>query len=272
MGYLRLLINFRMKPLYLTCVLVFCWPVKNVQQEGTLMASSFKSFRLEVPTADPDTVVVEQRNVGHFKVLVQRAIGEENIYIIITTMNQSGAKIEQLAFAETLSAVDSTCHRYQEHGEYQFMKGLSIKIVAKSYDLGCGIEQPDNESDEHYLKRLMNYDDPFSIPGRELNQENVKRYDINEAGRIIERKSSSSHKILKDRWFGLSRFDKLPKEKLRMLRNTIYARRGYAFRTEDLKAYFSKKEWYKPESDNIAKMLLSSDKELITYLEDLENR
>ena len=124
-----------MKPLYLTCVLVFCWPFKNVQQERPLTASSFKSFRPELPSADLDTAVVEQRNIGQIKVLVQRTMGEENIYMIITTKNQSGVNIEQLAFAETLSAIDSACHRYQEHGEYRFMKDLSIKIITKSYDL-----------------------------------------------------------------------------------------------------------------------------------------
>ena len=271
-GNFRLPINFRMKPLYLACVLFFCWSVKNVQQEGTLTASSIKSFRPELPAADRDTVAVEQRNIGQIKVLVQRTMGEENIYIIITTMNQAGVKIEQLAFAETLSAVDSVCHRYQEHGEYQFMKDLSIKIVTKSYHLACGIEQPDNESDEQYLNRLMNYDDPFGIPGRELNQENEKRYDINEEGKIVERKNGSSNKVVKNRWLALTRFDKLPKAKLRMLRNTIYARKGYTFKTEDLRSFFSKKDWYEPKYDNIAKFLSSSDKELISYLENLENR
>ncbi len=261
-----------MKPLYLACVLFFCWSVKNVQQVGPLMTSSFKSFRPELSADDLDTAVVERRNVRHFKVLVQRTMEEENIYIIITTMNQAGVKIEQLAFAETLSAVDSACHHYQEHGEYRFMKDLSIKIVTKSYDLACGIEQPDNESDEQYLNRLMNYDDPFGIPGRELNQENVKRYDINEEGKIVERKNGSSNKVVKNRWLALARFDKLPKAKLRMLRNTIYARKGYAFKTEDLRSFFSKKEWYEPKHDNIAKFLSSSDKELISYLENLENR
>ena len=271
-GNFRLPINFRMKPLYLACVLFFCWSVKNGQQEGTLMTSSFKSFRPELPADDLDTAVVERRNVRHFKVLVQRTMEEENIYLIITTMNQAGVKIEQLAFAETLSGVDSACHRYQEHGEYQFMKDLSIRIITKSYDLACGIEQPDNESDEQYLNRLMNCDDPFVIPGRELNQENVKRYDINEEGKIVERKHGSSNKVVKNRWLALTRFDKLSKAKLRMLRNTIYARKGYAFKTEDLRSFFSKKDWYEPKYDNIAKFLSASDKELIAYLENLENR
>ena len=261
-----------MKPLYLAAVLFLCLSVKDVQQEGLLVISSFKSFRPELHATNLDTAVLEQRNVRHFKVLVQRTMEEENIYIIITTMNQAGVKIEQLAFPETLSRVDSTCHRYQEHGEYRFMKDLGIKIITKSYDLSCGIEQPDNESDEQYLNRLMNYDDPFGIPGRELNQENVKRYDINTDGKIIESKNGSSNKVVKNRWLALTRFDKLPKEKLRMLRNTIYARRGYAFRTENLRSFFSKKEWYEPKYDNIAKFLSSSDKELIAYLENLENR
>lgn len=38
---------------------------------------------------------------------------------------------------------------------------------------------------------------------------------------------------------------KLKKEELRLARNEIYARRGYIFKSEDLKKYFEAKSWYK---------------------------
>ena len=40
------------------------------------------------------------------------------------------------------------------------------------------------------------------------------------------------------------------KTQLRLMRNEIFARRGYKFLSPDLKTYFSKQPWYKPVSDN----------------------
>lgn len=38
----------------------------------------------------------------------------------------------------------------------------------------------------------------------------------------------------------------MPKSELRILRNTIYARHGYIFKSADLREYFSKFGWYVP--------------------------
>lgn len=43
-----------------------------------------------------------------------------------------------------------------------------------------------------------------------------------------------------------------PSGLIRIMRNEIYARRGYVFNSADLKAYFSKQPWYKPLNNNAA--------------------
>ncbi len=44
-------------------------------------------------------------------------------------------------------------------------------------------------------------------------------------------------------------------ELIRIMRNEIYARKGYVFSSADLKAYFSKQPWYKPLNNNAAVQL-----------------
>lgn len=49
---------------------------------------------------------------------------------------------------------------------------------------------------------------------------------------------------------------------LRTLRNAVFARRGYVFRSPDLRAYFETKSWYRPtvrSMDAIAKRLTSTE-------------
>ncbi len=49
----------------------------------------------------------------------------------------------------------------------------------------------------------------------------------------------------------------LSKRELRIMRNWIYARHGYSFRSQDLQNYFSQFEWYHPKYTEIPYNLLS---------------
>jgi len=44
-------------------------------------------------------------------------------------------------------------------------------------------------------------------------------------------------------------YENLPKDQYRLLRNLVYARHGYIFKSEDLKAIFNQFSWYKPNPD-----------------------
>ena len=39
-------------------------------------------------------------------------------------------------------------------------------------------------------------------------------------------------------------------EELRLIRNEIFARKGYVFKSSDLQKYFESKEWYVPNNNN----------------------
>lgn len=49
----------------------------------------------------------------------------------------------------------------------------------------------------------------------------------------------------------------LSKKELRIMRNCIYARHGYSFRSQDLQNYFSKFDWYHPRYTEVPYSLLS---------------
>jgi len=58
---------------------------------------------------------------------------------------------------------------------------------------------------------------------------------------------------------------------LRIIRNEIFARHGYIFKSEDLAEYFGKKKWYKPQFDKVDKYLTPEDKEYIKVIKKAEN-
>lgn len=60
------------------------------------------------------------------------------------------------------------------------------------------------------------------------------------------------------------------KEELRIMRNEIFARYGYIFKSQDLKTYFEKQKWYKPLSENVEDKLTEIDKKNIALILEYE--
>ena len=59
---------------------------------------------------------------------------------------------------------------------------------------------------------------------------------------------------------------------LRILRNTIYAKYGYLFNSEDLQAHFDRFTWYNPQARDVDDALTRYDRYLIAFLLSLEGR
>ena len=63
----------------------------------------------------------------------------------------------------------------------------------------------------------------------------------------------------------------LNKEELRLLRNTIYAKHGMIFQSDDLKTHFQQFSWYNPRSNNVDGRLTEVDKNNIEDIQAFEN-
>ena len=63
----------------------------------------------------------------------------------------------------------------------------------------------------------------------------------------------------------------LNKNDLRILRNSIFAKYGYKFKSIDLHNYFIKYSWYKAEYDNVDNRLSELDKSNISIIQKIEN-
>jgi hypothetical protein len=62
----------------------------------------------------------------------------------------------------------------------------------------------------------------------------------------------------------------LSRRDLRILRNIVYARRGRAFRSELLNAYFSATDWYKPDSKYTEARLTKTDRNNVKLIQEAE--
>jgi hypothetical protein len=74
-----------------------------------------------------------------------------------------------------------------------------------------------------------------------------------------------------DRVLSLGELRQLSLRDLRLLRNTIYARRGREFKSEILRDHFKGMEWYQPRSDYSDKLLSANDTRNIALIRTVEN-
>ena len=57
---------------------------------------------------------------------------------------------------------------------------------------------------------------------------------------------------------------------LKVMRNEIYARLGYIFKTDDMKNYFNEQNWYNPRYNNVESMLTALEKKNIKFIQSYE--
>lgn len=62
----------------------------------------------------------------------------------------------------------------------------------------------------------------------------------------------------------------MAKADLRMMRNEIYARHGYAFKMKDMRAYFDNQDWYMPMNTDIRNMLTEVEKKNVELIKRYE--
>jgi len=74
-----------------------------------------------------------------------------------------------------------------------------------------------------------------------------------------------SERILTD-----SDLQNISKHDLRIMRNEIFARHGYIFKSDDLKEYFKNQDWYTPKYEDVNSMLTSIEKKNIEFIKSHE--
>ena len=57
---------------------------------------------------------------------------------------------------------------------------------------------------------------------------------------------------------------------LKVMRNEIYARHGYIFKTDEIKRYFNEQSWYNPKYSNVENLLTEIEKKNIQFIKSYE--
>lgn len=104
------------------------------------------------------------------------------------------------------------------------------------------------------------WDDEISLSNESMNGASIN----------IENKSLGRFPQTSNQLISASFFSNLSKEDLKIMRNEIFARHGYIFKTPELKNYFKNQSWYKPQYNNVDKDLTEIEKKNILLIKQYE--
>lgn len=113
------------------------------------------------------------------------------------------------------------------------------------YNAAEEIDSGDSELDDSELDNVDNVDNEDDVDNSSI---------VDESSTVVSdpnpKKKKSKYILKKSDSTYISKSDlrKLSSKKLTYARNEIYARHGYIFHSEELTKYFSKKNWYHPNS------------------------
>ncbi len=209
----------------------------------------------------PDTEITI---IGDYKIVV-RKFEKDWKMVNISTVDRRGAKKDEIEFIVTRGSADDCGFESQDHS-YRFSSESQLIIEKTETVETCGLQQEMEESDEEFMNRII---DPYDILGKNITRIYKTTYEVSGEGKFIEvMKADSAIQSL----VGFESFSRFPKSRLKILRNTIFARNGYKFKSDDLNSFFRKQSWYKPEFDNVDDRLTDDDKKIINYIKLLESK
>ncbi|MFP9098251.1 YARHG domain-containing protein [Flavobacterium sp. RHBU_24] len=184
---------------------------------------------------------VQQTKEGKFYLRLNKGYGKRESNVLElwqegdnfegTYYEKSGQPGSKVTFTHKVFKYDPTV---MLANEYSIIDWDTSKQVTKSYT--------DEEGKKHTYKREGNRSTSRPLPA--LN--------------------GSTQKLTEEQLKNLRKMD------LEVLRNTIYARHGYAFERSYLRRLFDSNEWYVPISDNVEKELTTLEKQNIALLTRVE--
>lgn len=138
----------------------------------------------------------------------------------------------------------------------------ALKLVQKEF-----VYNPNYMMGDQYYS-LAEWDNPvkkeFSYKDKDGNEKVYTDTAYRTSSRELFKINASTDVLTEESLKNLKKFD------LEILKNTIYARHGYAFKKKTFRNLFESFEWYVPISDNVDKELTKLEKKNIALLSRLE--
>jgi hypothetical protein len=191
-----------------------------------------------------------------------------------------GVREQSLGSTELTHMRDDVYARYgriwNDVPEWTLKNGKTVRSCDRPDD----VDESNGENDEDHPSTQCEYEKTrWYKPNQQYSPEQISVDDKIELGLLAramgdfaldgEARTKSEESL--DRQLGLKELRQLSLRDLRLLRNTIYARRGRTFKSVVIRDHFQGMDWYKPRTDYSDKLLSRNDVRNIGLIKTVEN-
>ena len=165
------------------------------------------------------------------------------------------------------------CWGSYEKNKYAYESGYRLRINRETWEGNYACICRDTNTFEDLeekacMDKILATDNVYAIIGEDKYTYITEAYEIYPEGKLVHIDSSMIVTI-GIHCAGLDMLDRVPKEHLKVLKESVYAQKGMTIEDPDIHERFSKHEWYNPRHEKNDDRLDMKDKELLTYLEQL---
>ena len=190
-----------------------------------------------------------------------------------------GVREQSLTDVELTRMRDDLLARYgkvwSDKPEWTLRNGKTVKSCSKpkGSDDDYGGDEIDAFAACHYAKQKWYRPDPAFSASRVSDDDKIELGLLARAmGQFaLDDDARGRSEGTLDRTLKVDEVRQLSLRDLRLLRNTIYARRGRTFKSEVLRDHFGGMEWYQARADYSDKMLTANDVRNIALIRSVEN-
>lgn len=155
-------------------------------------------------------------------------------------------------------------------------KLILIPFLALAFTAAiCTKGDDSSSSDDIKKKELELKEKELKLKEKELDMQKQSQGSSNSENSNGENNSggnSSRFPQASDRLLNREDVENLDAWDLKIMRNEIFARYGYIFKSEEMRNYFKYEKWYVPVYDNVDNMLTDVEKKNIDLIKRYESR
>ena len=155
----------------------------------------------------------------------------------------------------------------------QMIEVLATKVKGAAHQLKININ-----NDLRHKKSNVSENNEYGSTTTNNQQSDIDAQSINDAPTNSNVQNNTNGKITipgdypdaSIRILSSSELRGYSKRELKLMRNEIFARHGYIFKTDEMKKHFSSKQWYEPKYNDVNSMLTDIEQQNIKTIQQLE--
>ena len=153
-----------------------------------------------------------------------------------------------------------------------YKKAANNGIAEAMYKYAEAIKYKDRETSERYMHKAkeMGYPPKAKEPDAQPTTVATVQEKVQQQQPVTTTSNSDDFSWLSQRRVTAADLQGKSKAELRILRNAIYARHGYKFKSADLMSYFKKYSWYHPQSSDVSAQLSSLEQSNVQFIKSYE--